>query len=129
MFDLKVYYEDTDSGGVVYYANYLKFLERARTELIHSLDLTNKKILQSFDILLVVKSCEIEYVKPAYLEDVLTVQTNLEKLSKVQMHLSQSIYRDKEILVKAKIRIAFVNRQGEILKLPNELFLKFRMIK
>ena len=129
MFDLKVYYEDTDSGGVVYYANYLKFLERARTELIHSLDLTNKKILQSFNILLVVKSCEIEYVKPAYLEDVLTVQTNLEKLSKVQMHLSQSIYRDKEILVKAKIRIAFVNRQGEILKLPNELFLKFRMIK
>ena len=129
MFDLKVYYEDTDSGGVVYYANYLKFLERARTELIHSLDLTNKKILQSFDILLVVKSCEIEYVKPAYLEDVLTVQTNLEKLSKVQMHLSQSIYRDKEILVKAKIRIAFVNRQGEILKLPNELFLKFGMIK
>ena len=129
MFDLKVYYEDTDSGGVVYYANYLKFLERARTELIHSLDLTNKKILQSFDILLVVKSCEIEYVKPAYLEDLLTVQTNLEKLSKVQMHLSQSIYRDKEILVKAKIRIAFVNRQGEILKLPNELFLKFRMIK
>ena len=129
MFDLKVYYEDTDSGGVVYYANYLKFLERARTELIHSLDLTNKKILQSFDILLVVKSCEIEYVKPAYLEDLLTVQTNLEKLSKVQMHLSQSIYRDKEILVKAKIRIAFVNRQGEILKLPNELFLKFGMIK
>jgi len=129
MFDLKVYYEDTDSGGVVYYANYLKFLERARTELIHSLDLTNKKILQSFNILLVVKSCEIEYVKPAYLEDVLTVQTNLEKLSKVQMHLSQSIYRDKEILVKAKIRIAFVNRQGEILKLPNELFLKFGMIK
>ena len=129
MFNFKVYYEDTDSGGVVYYANYLKFLERARTELIHSLGLTNKKLLQSFDLLFVVRSCEIEYLKPAYLEDLLVVRTNLEKISKVQMYLNQFIFRDKEIIVKARIRIAFVNSKGNILKLPNELSLKLGMIK
>tara|TARA_B110000438_G_scaffold57434_1_gene57497 strand:+ start:579 stop:968 length:390 start_codon:yes stop_codon:yes gene_type:complete len=129
MFNFKVYYEDTDSGGVVYYANYLKFLERARTELIHSLGLTNKKLLQSFDLLFVVRSCEIEYLKPAYLEDLLAVRTNLEKISKVQMYLNQFIFRDKEIIVKARIRIAFVNSKGNILKLPNELSLKLGMIK
>ena len=129
MFNFKVYYEDTDSGGVVYYANYLKFLERARTELIHSLGLTNKKLLQSFDLLFVVRSCEIEYLKPAYLEDLLAVRTNLEKISKVQMYLNQFIFRDKEIIVKARIRIAFVNSKGKILKLPNELSLKLGMIK
>ena len=68
---LKVYYEDTDSGGVVYYANYLKFLERARSEAIYSLGFTNSSILKTFGILLIVKSCNIEYKKPAKFEDTL----------------------------------------------------------
>ena len=68
--ELKVYYEDTDSGGVVYYANYLKFLERARTEALFSIGYSNNKIQQDFNSLIIVKSCNIEYKKPAYLEDV-----------------------------------------------------------
>ena len=65
---LKVYYEDTDSGGVVYYANYLKFLERARTEALVSLGFSNKKIKEDFGALIIVKSCNIEYKKPACAE-------------------------------------------------------------
>ena len=64
-FTVKIYYEDTDAGGVVYYANYLKFLERARSEAIYSLGYTNSSILERFGVLLIVKSCNIEYKKPA----------------------------------------------------------------
>ena len=70
---LKVYYEDTDSGGVVYYANYLKFLERARTEALYSpSDLVIKKLKMILIALIIVKSCNIEYKKSAHLEDELT---------------------------------------------------------
>ena len=68
-FSVKVYYEDTDAGGVVYYANYLKFLERARSEAIYSLGYTNSSLLEKFGVLLIVKSCNIEYKKPAKFED------------------------------------------------------------
>ena len=68
---LKVYYEDTDSGGVVYYANYLKYLERARTEALFSIGFSNKKIQEQFGLLIIVKSCNIEYKKSAFLEDVI----------------------------------------------------------
>ena len=71
--NLKVYYEDTDSGGVVYYANYLKFLERARTEALFSIGFSNKKVQENYNSLIIVKSCNIEYKKPAHLEDELKV--------------------------------------------------------
>jgi acyl-CoA thioester hydrolase len=64
---LKVYYEDTDAGGIVYYANYLKFLERARTEALVTLGFNNKKIKEKFESLIIVKSCNIDYKIPAYL--------------------------------------------------------------
>ena len=72
---LKVYYEDTDSGGVVYYANYLKYLERARTEALFSIGYSNKKIQDDFKSLIIVKACNIEYKKSAHLEDELTVRS------------------------------------------------------
>ena len=62
--NVKIYYEDTDSGGVVYYANYLKFLERARSEIIYSFDLSNKLLLNKYGVLIIVKSCNINYLKP-----------------------------------------------------------------
>ena len=79
--NVKIYYEDTDSGGVVYYANYLKFLERARSEALKSIGLSNKSLLENHKILIIVKSCNIEYKKPARLED--TVQI----FSKVKLSL------------------------------------------
>ena len=80
--ELKVYYEDTDSGGVVYYANYLKFLERARTEALFSIGYSNNKILQDFNSLIIVKSCNIDYKKPAYLEDELTIRSFVKTITK-----------------------------------------------
>ena len=72
--NVKVYYEDTDAGGVVYYANYLKYLERARTEALSTIGLSNLQIKDKFGALIIVKSCNIEYKKSAYLEDELTIR-------------------------------------------------------
>ena len=81
-YKLKVFYEDTDSGGVVYYANYLKFFERARTEAIAEIGLSNKKLLEENGIFIIVKSCNIEYKKPAKLEDQIEIKSNI--ISKIK---------------------------------------------
>ena len=79
---VKVYYEDTDAGGVVYYANYLHFLERARTEALSNIGLSNKKIKEKFGSLIIVKSCNIQYKKPSYLEDELSIRSFVKSISK-----------------------------------------------
>ena len=81
-YKLKVYYEDTDAGGVVYYANYLKFLERARTEALVTLGFSNKKIKEDFGSLIIVKSCNIEYKTSAYLEDELSIRSFVKSITK-----------------------------------------------
>ena len=87
-FDLRVYYEDTDAGGIVYHANYLCFAERARTEFLHKLGLTNRKMLAQ-DIGIVVTHLEIDYKQPAFLEDKLTVETSVLKMGAASMILQR----------------------------------------
>ena len=92
--NVKIYYEDTDSGGVVYYANYLKYFERARTEALLAIGLSNLKIKDEFNSLIIVKSCNIEYKKSAYLEDKLTIKSFISSFLKTSFVMDQSIYRD-----------------------------------
>ena len=125
-FKLKVYYEDTDSGSVVYYANYLKFLERARTESLYSIGFSNKKIKERFKSLIIVKSCHIEYKKSAYLEDVLTIRSFINSITKTSFFMSQIISRGEEIIVEAKVHLVFVNEEGKPIKIPQEVFSKFK---
>ena len=89
--EIKIYYEDTDVGGVVYYANYLKFLERARTEMIESVGLSNKKLLDEHKTLIIVKSCHIEYVTSAKLEDKIQIYSSIENISKASFVVIQNI--------------------------------------
>ena len=89
--EVKVYYEDTDSGGVVYYSNYLKFLERARTEMINSIGLSNKKLFEEHKTLIIVKSCNIEYLSPSKLEDRLQIYSSVESLKKASFVMIQNI--------------------------------------
>ena len=79
---VKVYYEDTDAGGIVYYANYLKYLERARTEALSSIGLSNLQIKNKFGAFIIVKSCNIDYKKPAYLEDELSIRSFVKSITK-----------------------------------------------
>ena len=95
-FSVKVYYEDTDAGGVVYYANYLKFLERARSEAIYSIGFTNSDLLVSQGILLIVKSCNIKYISPARFEDKLTIVSEVTSFSKTSFILKQEIFKEKK---------------------------------
>ena len=123
---LKVYYEDTDSGGVVYYANYLKFLERARTEALFSIGFSNKKIKEQFNSLIIVKSCNIEYKKPAYLEEELNVRSFVKSITKTSFFMNQIITKKDEIIVEARIHLVFVNAQGKPVKIPDEIYSKFK---
>ena len=124
--ELKVYYEDTDSGGVVYYANYLKFLERARTEALFSIGYSNNKIQQDFNSLIIVKSCNIEYKKPAYLEDELTIRSFVKSITKTSFFMNQIITRNNEVIVEAQIHLVFVNKVGKPIKIPEQIYSKFK---
>ena len=123
---LKVYYEDTDSGGVVYYANYLKFLERARTEALYSIGYSNKKVKDDFESLIIVRSCNIEYKKSAYLEDELTIRSFVKSISKTSFSMSQIITRGDEKIVDAQIQLVFVDTKGKPKKIPEEIYSKFK---
>ena len=125
-FPIRVYYEDTDSGGVVYYANYLKYLERARTEALFSVGFSNIKIQDQFNSLIIVKSCNIEYKKPAHLEDELKVRSFVKSITKTSFFMNQIITRGEEIIVEAQVHLVFVNKDGKPLKIPDEVYLKFK---
>ena len=120
-FTVKVYYEDTDAGGVVYYANYLKFLERARSEAIYSLGYTNSSLLENFGVLLIVKSCNIEYKKPAKFEDKLEVISEVLSFTKTSFLMKQSILRNNEIITDADVHLVSVDKNGKPSRIPDEL--------
>jgi acyl-CoA thioester hydrolase len=123
---VKVYYEDTDSGGVVYYANYLKFLERARTEALFSIGYSNKKIKDNFRSLIIVKACNIEYKKSAHLEDELTVRSFVKSITKTSFFMNQIITKADEIIVEAQVHLVFVNNDGKPVRIPDEIYSKFK---
>jgi acyl-CoA thioester hydrolase len=123
---VKVYYEDTDTAGVVYYANYLKFLERARTEALFSIGFSNKKIDQKFNSLIIVKSCNIEYKKSAYLEDELTVRSFVKSITKTSFFMNQIISRGTDEIVNSKVHLVFVNKDGKPTRIPEEIYEKFK---
>ena len=124
--EIKVYYEDTDSGGVVYYANYLKYLERARTEALFSIGFSNNKILDQFNSLIIVKSCNIEYKKSAHLEEVLTIRSFVKSITKTSFFMNQIITKNKDVIVEAQFHLVFVNKEGKPVKIPDEIYSKFK---
>ena len=123
---LKVYYEDTDSGGVVYYANYLKFLERARTEALFSIGFSNNKIQEQFNSLIIVKSCNIEYKKSAHLEDELTIRSFVKLITKTSFVMNQIISKEKDVIVEAQIHLVFISKEGKPVKIPEDIYSKFK---
>ena len=123
----KIYYEDTDSGGVVYYANYLKFLERARTDAITSLDFSNNKLINEYGIYIIVKSCNINFHKPAKLEEDLNIISKILEVKNVSIKMKQSIFVNNNMIVDAEILLASVNKEGKPSKLPDQF--KNQLIK
>ena len=108
---IRVYYEDTDSGGVVYYANYLKFIERARSELLRNLGFEQDKLISEQNIIFAVKSLNANYLSPARFNDLLRVQTEVEKSRPASLVFSQKIMSDKQnkVLFEAQVTVACLN--------------------
>ena len=109
---IRVYYEDTDAGGVVYYANYLRFFERARTEMLRSLGFEQDNLLAEENVIFVVRSVNVDYLKPARFNEHLEVSAKVIEYRKTNMIFEQSITRWQDILCKAVIRIACLDAQS-----------------
>ena len=109
---VRVYYEDTDSGGVVYYANYLRFLERARTEWLRSQGIEQDQVRAKFGVLFAVRSVAIDYHRPARFNDLLEVSVRVVRLGKASLEFEQSItgqvdeQGDKQLLASARVKVA-----------------------
>jgi len=129
MSKFNVYYEDTDASGRVYHANYLKFLERSRTDLIYQTNYTHEELLKKFDLIFVVKECSISFKKPAFFEDLIKVTSEIDQLSRVKIKFNQKIYRESNLLVQASVLVIPVNSSGKISKLPNELYFFLKKLK
>ena len=124
--NLKVYYEDTDAGGVVYYANYSKFLERARTEAITKIGLSNRKIKEDLGLFIIVKSCNIEYKKSAHLEDELSIRSFVKSITKTSFFMTQIITRKEDVISEALVHLVFINNLGKPQKIPDKIYESFR---
>jgi tol-pal system-associated acyl-CoA thioesterase len=137
---IRVYYEDTDCGGVVYHSNYLKFMEQARTEWLRTLGFEQDILIAEYGIIFAVRSLSIDYLRPALFNQLLRVESSIEKLTKVSIIFRQSLYLDtessagenkthkSELLSSANVKIvslAYDQQQKKILgpkKLPSDIF-------
>tara|TARA_E500000178_G_C16667631_1_gene593557 strand:+ start:110 stop:511 length:402 start_codon:yes stop_codon:yes gene_type:complete len=120
-FRLKVYYEDTDAGGVVYYANYLKFMERARSDALKSLGFTNKLLIEENETYIIVKSCNINYTKPALLEDDLEIKSYIKEITKTSFFMSQKVFKGNDQITEAEVHLVTINKKGKPVKIPKRL--------
>ncbi len=118
IFHVRVYYEDTDSGGVVYYANYLKFAERARTEMLRALGFEQTDLWDKHDIGFVVRKCEVDFLKPARFNDHLTIETQLLDIGKVKCIMHQRILCGDHLLVTLTVTLATVSKAFKVAPLP-----------
>lgn len=118
--DLRVYYEDTDHGGVVYYANYLKFMERGRTEFLRTLGLDLDQIEQEHGILFAVSEAAIRYHRAARFNDLLTVESRITHLRGARIIFRQSVLRQpsRTLLAEAEIKLACIRRDGGVCRIP-----------
>jgi len=111
-FPVRVYFENTDAGGVVYHSEYLKFLERARTEWLRHLGFTHQGLAKKYGVIFVASQVAVDFVKPARLDDSIAIGVSIESLGKVRVIFHQEIRRDEEVLVRGRVTIACVSCEG-----------------
>ena len=124
-FQCRVYYEDTDLAGIVYYANYLKFIERARSEWVRNLGLDQNVLRKDHGIVFAVRKVEADYLKSAKFDELLLISTELQKKTRVRLNLSQEIYSGSDLIFRANLVIVPLSVAGGLVKLPKIIFDKF----
>ncbi len=118
---LRVYYEDTDMAGIVYYANYLRFLERGRSDAVREVGCDQLDMRDRLGIVFVVRRVEIDYRAPARMDDVLVVETETAKLGGATMVMPQRVWREDTLIVEADVRVAMMTLEGRPARLPAEI--------
>ena len=116
---IRVYFEDTDAAGIVYYANYLKFAERARTDMLRDLGVSHAEMMKRDGLVLVVRRCEIDYLKPAKLDDLLTVETDAAKIGGASIDLRQRVLRGNDVLADLKVLVVCIGPDGRPARIPD----------
>ena len=119
--NIRVYYEDTDLGGVVYYANYLRFIERARSEWIRGLGIDQIKMRDEDEAIFVVTKIKADYLSPARFDDILRVDTKIKVVSPVRAHFYQNIFRKEKVIFKAEVCVTCTSNSGKVLRLPEKI--------
>ena len=119
---VRVYYEDTDSGGIVYHSKYLNFAERGRTEFLRKKNLEQQTIKQKFGMIFVVKSLNIDYISFACLDDLLVVETFICDLNKAKVNFQQFILKKKLIIAKIKVTVCCVDKNRKISRINNKMY-------
>ena len=120
-FDLRVYYEDTDLAGIVYYANYLKFIERARTEWVREMGIDQARLKAEEGIVFAVRRLEADYLSPAHFDDLLTVETRITGISGARITLSQVVRRSDDALFDATVVLVALSASGRPARLPADV--------
>ena len=126
-FECEVYYEDTDMGGRVYYANYLKFVERARSKLLANIGIDQRNLLEKDGLYFIVKKISAEYLSPSFFGDKLLIKTHMLDIKKATLILGQKILRKEKTLFDCEVKIALLNSRGKVTKLPNEIVNKMKL--
>ena len=120
-FSNRVYHEDTDFLGVVYYANYFRFTERARSEAIREVGVSQKKLKTDFDISFVVSKINSRFLKSAIYDDILTIRTSLNHLGAASIILSQKIFREEDLIFSSTVTLACISHSGKPIRLPQNV--------
>jgi acyl-CoA thioester hydrolase len=121
VYPLRVFYEDTDAAGMVYYANYLRFVERARTEMMRLMGVAHSDIAESRGVVFAVRRCIVDYLRPARLDDALEVHTRLIEVRRASLEVEQVVKRGETDLVRTELLIACLDRAGRPVRLPAEI--------
>ncbi|WGI22834.1 tol-pal system-associated acyl-CoA thioesterase [Amylibacter sp. IMCC11727] len=120
-FHVRVYYEDTDLAGIVYYANYLKFIERARSTMVREAGIDQNSMKEGDGLVFAVRHVDATYLKPAKMDDELRIATKLQQLSGAQLLFEQDVFRGDEMLFSSKITVICMNGAGRVIRLPAEI--------
>lgn len=118
---VRVYYEDTDLAGIVYYANYLKFLERGRTEMLRAAGIEQSRLKAEAGLVFVVVHVTLDYRRPALFDDLLMVETAVARLGAVSVAMDQRVIRGDTVLVEGRVRLGCIDGAGRPARLPKEL--------
>ena len=121
-FKVRIYYEDTDSGGIVYHSKYLNFAERGRTEFLRKRNLEQNEIRKEYELIFVVKALNIKYLGAAYLDDIIVVKTEISQLNKAKVIFEQAIIKEKIILAKIKATVVCINKNRKICRMNDKIY-------